>query len=434
MKKRKIIMVGILTTLFISIQIGILYTGIKTPFSNEKEMDNEIHGSITFVSNRTDKQIELNKLITDFENVYPNVKVKLELMGDAEEILQRKASVGELEDVTVIPGIITNNEFDKYLLPLDNLGFNEEDMYNYNLGVGNDGKLYALTTSLSWQGIIYNKRIFDSLGIENVPETNEEFWNVCEKIKSNNITPIALNYRQSWIMDTWISKIPYLYDLNMEKKLIDKSYNILDSESEIYKSMEFLRAIHKYGYCEKNLIDYEWMQCKSDMVNGNIAMIIWNSDFINQLEDMGMDKNDIDMFPIPETKNIIINGDYRIGISKNTKYPEAAKEFLKFLFEDDRYAKAVNIKSNMKNSNRTAEVIDNISNYNVCVNFDGDLAYNKNMEKNLIHEKFNRIKSASNINYNLVQQYIISADTDNIRRNINRTWSEENNRTSKTVD
>ena len=432
MKKKKI-MVGILMTLFISIQIGILYTGIKASFNNKDGNNNEIHGSITFVSNRTDKQDELKKLITNFENVYPKVKVKLELIGDAEEILQRKASVGELADVTVVPSIITSNEFERYLLSLDDLGFDKDDIYNYNLGVGNDGKLYALTTSLSWQGVIYNKRIFNDLGINNVPTTNEEFWNVCEKIKDSNIIPVALNYKQSWVMNTWIDVIPYLYDLNVEKNLTDKTCSILAEDSEVYKSVEFVRSIHKYGYCEKNLIDYEWMQCKSDIVNGNIAMVIWNSDFINQLEDMGMNKNDIGMFPIPETKNVILNGDYKIGVSKNTKYPEAAKEFLKFLFENDRYSNAVNIKSNLKDSNSTIEMIRNINNYDVTINFEGNLISQKSQEENLIHAQYSRLKSAANINYNFVQQYVISADTNNIRKNTNRIWTEENMKISETT-
>ena len=184
---------------------------------------------------------------------------------------------------------------------------------------------------------------------------------------------------------------------------------------------------------EKDLIDYEWMQCKSDIVNGNIAMVIWNSDFINQLEDMGMNKNDIGMFPIPETKNVILNGDYKIGVSKNTKYPEAAKEFLKFLFENDRYSNAVNIKSNLKDSNSTIEMIRNINNYDVTINFEGNLISQKSQEENLIHAQYSRLKSAANINYNFVQQYVISADTKNIRKNTNRIWTEENMKISETT-
>ncbi len=146
-----------------------------------------------------------------------------------------------------------------------------------------------------------------------------------------------------------------------------------------------------------------------------------------------MNKNDIGMFPIPETKNVILNGDYKIGVSKNTKYPEAAKEFLKFLFENDRYSNAVNIKSNLKDSNSTIEMIRNINNYDVTINFEGNLISQKSQEENLIHAQYSRLKSAANINYNFVQQYVISADTNNIRKNTNRIWTEENMKISETT-
>ena len=78
--------------------------------------------------------------------LYPKIKVDLELIGDAEDILQRKASVGELADVTLVPGILQDNELANYFIPIDDLGFNEEDIYDYYYGLGDDNKLYKLTT------------------------------------------------------------------------------------------------------------------------------------------------------------------------------------------------------------------------------------------------------------------------------------------------
>lgn len=405
----------------------IIYTMIPSKdFNLSNNIDDEngqnLEGNITFLSNRTDKRNQLNDLIKEFESIHPKVKVKLELIGDAEGILERKASVGELPDVTLIPSVIENKEFNKYFLPIDDLGFNEENIYNYNSGIGNDGQLYNLTTSMSWHGIIYNKQIFNNLGITTFPKTEEEFWQVCNDIKSNGVVPVAINYKQSWIMNIWLEMIPYLYNSNMEENLLGKSKDLLGDNSEIYKSLNFVRQIYKKGYSEDDLLNYDWTQCKNDIINGKIAMTIWSSDFTKQLEEIGMNKDDVGIFPIPDSNEIKLVGDYKIGVSNNTKYPETSKEFLRFLFEDDRYAKAVNIMSNIKNNEETAKFIEQLYKFNIPIKFQEDIILNQTNDDIKVHSKFYYLKKEIGIDYRFVQKYIISEDIASLREEMNNQW------------
>lgn len=404
--------------------IQFMFLGKLLKYDEDNNSEKELHGDITFVSNRTDKKKELNKIIEEFEKIHPNVNVNLELIGDAEEILERKASVGEMADVTLVPGVIETKEFYKYLLPIDDLGFNKEKIYDYSSGVGEDGKLYALTSSQSWHGVIYNKKIFEDLGINKLPVSEEEFFEVCRKIKSNGIVPVALNCRQSWIMSMWIDTIPYLYNINLEEDMLSRDRDILDSESAIYKGLNFAREIYSNGYCEENPLNYEWRQCKEDMANGKIAMTIWNSDFVYQLEDLGLDKYSIGMFPLPETKLMHMIGDYKIGISKNTKYPEASKEFFKYLFEEDRYAKAINVMSNSKESIRTKETIEGFKKYNLPILFQESLISNKSDNDNKIHEKYYNLKNCVGLDYKFAQSYITTDKPEDLRDSINSKWRE----------
>lgn len=391
----------------------------------EKPAPKEIKGDISFVSNRTDKKDELNELIEEFKKIYPNIDVRLELIGDAEEILERKASVGEMSDVTLVPSVIERKEFYKYFLPIDDLGFTKESIYDYSSGVGNDGSLYTLTTSEFWHGVIYNKKIFEDLGIEKLPTNEEEFLSLCNKIKSNDIVPVALNYKQSWVMSMWIDVIPYLYNVNLEEEILLNQKDILGSKSEIYKSINFARKIYSNGYCEQDPLNYEWRQCKEDIVDGKIAMIIWNSDFIYQLEDLGFSKDSIGMFPLPDTNIIRMVGDYRIGISKNTKYPDASKAFFKYLFEDDKYAKAINVMSNSKESLRTKEMIEDLKKFNLPIKFQEDVLSNQTDKPSKIHEKYYDLKNSTGLDYKFVQSYIISEEPEKLRENINSKWKEK---------
>lgn len=401
---------------------------------NEVNNKVELEGTIRFISNRTDKKKELEELISEFEKLNPKVKVELELIGDAESILYRMAIVEELPDVTLIPGAIRISEYNRYFLPLDDLGFNNDNIYNYSLGIGTDNELYNLTTSITWNGIIYNKRVFEEAGIDNIPSTNEEFFEACSKIKSIGITPIALNYRQGWAMGPWVDVIPYFFDSTLESDVFLGEKDILDEESGLFQSLNILREIVQNKYCEQDLLNYEWQLCKSDVKNGNVAMFFGNSGFRYQLEDIGMNPEDIGMFPMMGSQDINVYGDYKFGVAKNTKYPEVSKAFLSFIFENDRYVNAVNILSSLKDSEKNKEFFKDLEEFNVPINIYGETLVDKEqgivndeeeseVEVN-IHEYYDKLKSIIGLDYSFAQSYSICDNPDELRENMNIKWNE----------
>lgn len=422
-KSRFLIGLGIITIIS-GLITGIYFYITRGDTLNEEKVGKELEGTISFVSNRTDKKEELELLINEFEALYPKVKINLELIGDAEEILQRKATVQELPDITLVPGAIKVSEYNKYFLPLDELGFTEDNIYNYSTGLGTDGKLYNLTTSITWNGIIYNKNIFKKLNIKDIPTTNEEFFEICYKIKELGIVPMALNYKQAWTMNSWIYTVPSLLDDEIEKDVMIEDKDILDTDGALFKSLEFARNIVQNGYSEEDLLNYQWQQCKADLRDGNVAMFFWNSDFKYQLSDIGMDIDNIGMFPFPESKKITIFGDYKMGIAKNTKYPEVAKAFLKFLFEDDRYANTVNIVSPLKNSNKSKEIIKELELFNIPIEIHSDNINIEDIEGNNIYEKYESIRKLIGLDYSFVQEYTISDNPNKLKEDINKRWNE----------
>lgn len=169
---------GTLLGLALVIISGIFISCSNLPKNSDDKItadNNGLEGTIRFVSNRTDKKTELESLINEFEEIYPKVKVELELIGDAEEILQRKATVGELPDITLVPGAIKVSEYNKYFIPLDDLGFNKDNIYNYASGIGSDGKLYNIDSSISWNGILYNKKFLKKQGYKLYQEQMKSF-------------------------------------------------------------------------------------------------------------------------------------------------------------------------------------------------------------------------------------------------------------------
>ena len=60
------------------------------------------------------------------------------------------------------------------------------------------GETSVLPYSVAAEGVIYNKDLFDKVGVSSVPTTWSEFLAVCEKFKSANITPIYQTYGDTW--------------------------------------------------------------------------------------------------------------------------------------------------------------------------------------------------------------------------------------------
>lgn len=419
----KRVYIFLLTVLLISVSaFGARYflKGINLAISDE----DELIGDITFVSNRTDKRDEIEALIDEFEKVHPNVNVQLELIGDAETILQRKASVGELPDVTLVPANISKSEYENYFLPIDDLGFNDDNIYNYDMGVGSDSKLYCLNSSITWQGVIYNKKIFKEANIEKLPTTIEELFEACDKIKKLGVTPVAVNYRQPWSMNLWVDIIPHLFDNSFSKDIVLGNKTILNSDSGMYKSLNLVREIVKREYCEDDLLNYDWQQFKNEMNDGKVAMTIWNSDFINQLEDMGMNKENIGMFPIPETESIKIYGDYKFAVSKKSDNPEVAKEFLKYIFEESRYSKAVNNISPLKEEIDSKVNLEAMKGYGISVEIYSDFIRKQSVSNAKLEEEYLRLKNINGIDAKFVQRYIIEDNLDTLIYEIENRWKE----------
>ena len=72
--------------------------------------------------------------------------------------------------------------------------------YTYDVG----GKTYAVGAVESTSGIIYNKEIFERYGLS-VPQTYQDFLNICKTLKSKGIDPIGVGGSDLWHMEYWVN-------------------------------------------------------------------------------------------------------------------------------------------------------------------------------------------------------------------------------------
>lgn len=127
----------------------------------------------------------------------PDVEIEYLFVDNSnyDTIVDTQLSAGEGPDIICeSPGSALKHARLGYLAPLDDLGEKYSDagtsVYYY------DGSVYALP-GISWfEGIFYNKRLFEENNIE-LPKTFDEYIAVCKKFQDLGITPLAAGLK-SW--------------------------------------------------------------------------------------------------------------------------------------------------------------------------------------------------------------------------------------------
>lgn len=158
-----------------------------------------------------------------------------------------------------------------------------------------DGKIYAAPWAVLYTNIIYNKTVFDEYNLEE-PQTFDEFLEVCETLKSNGVTPIALK-SDSWAGFIWFQQLLACKDVELYKGVCDGS--IAFTDDRIVEVMEIWRDMLEKGYFSAPM-DYATDMANS-MANGETAMMLEpNSEFTRMKNDFGLEEGkDLDTFSVP---------------------------------------------------------------------------------------------------------------------------------------
>ncbi len=176
------------------------------------------------------------------------------------------------------------------------------DNYIYNEGVSQgvadaftfDGKVYAAPWSVLYNVVFYNKTVFDQYGLKE-PETFDEFLQLCETLKSNGVTPIALK-SDSWAGFIWFQALLAAKDVELYKGVCDGSIKYTDER--IVEVMEIWKDMLDKDYFS---LPIDWSDVRAAFSNGEVAMMLEpHVEFTGMRNDYGMTEGeDIDSFVVP---------------------------------------------------------------------------------------------------------------------------------------
>lgn len=238
------------------------------------------------------------------------------------------AEAGRLLDL--VPAFEEDPEFRSFLQddPLSATTFN--------------GGVYGIPMELAVEAIFYNKAIFREAGVD-VPTTYAEFLDVITAVRDAGFIPIGLGNSEPWI-----GTIPYMmiveriggleaYErtvMNAEGSWTDSPF--VDGAKELQRWMEL-------GAFEPNVNGIPAVEGIARFNNGEAAMFFMGSwSMPTFYEELG---EDLGVFNLPTMEGGMGSADHwliipnqALSISANSKHPDVAVDFLKFMLSPERQA------------------------------------------------------------------------------------------------
>lgn len=212
----------------------------------------------------------------------------------------------------------------------------------YDAQLTDDGKVYTVPWIAPMDGLVYNKKVLDAFGINELPRTTDEFESVLKQIKSGlsvKGTPvttsegetisglISANNSAYWafVWPTWWAQYEGMDNVRnyfMAKTSdVGENYipdwNALKQEGKLVSIEELNRFINKNnGYMYPDALNRDNMFSQTDFLDGKVAFIP-NGDWLEkesakEYRDNGIDI-DIRFMKTPVTSRLAV----KLGITEN---------------------------------------------------------------------------------------------------------------------
>lgn len=158
---------------------------------------------------KQENQAGLRKIITEFQNYNPKIKVKLLIIpNDGDATMSARAAQNKLPAIIQMQSYSRVTEYASkgYLTDLTDIDALKNVLPSSMASVTYNGRQYGVPMDYAGIGIIYNKDIFEKLDLT-PPTTYSELEEVCNTLKQNNIVPFSALLKENWSAGHFITMI-----------------------------------------------------------------------------------------------------------------------------------------------------------------------------------------------------------------------------------
>lgn len=206
-----------------------------------------------------------------------------------------------------------------------------------------DGKVYGIPYNAWYQGVIYNKNVFRSLGVE-PPQTEKELEIVVQRLKEAGIVPFAAHFQESW----------KVANMTMQYMMNDIFMEFPDWGVQFREGRQSFGGNERIRNCMENnrkILDNSWedalqldqFESDSRFTKGEAAMYLtgsWSLQFASQYGE-GIE---FGIFPYPSQSGepkLLRETNLTFIKSRDSEYEEMIDEILLRLLEDQKLAQEI---------------------------------------------------------------------------------------------
>ncbi|MFD3260417.1 ABC transporter substrate-binding protein [Paenibacillus lentus] len=299
--------------------------------------------TVTIFQFKTEIVEGLNELKVEFEKEYPNIKLDIQTVGggaDYDAALKTKFASGDA------PDIFSNNGYSKLDMWQDKVEDLSDQPWVQDLvplaaePITKDGKVYGMPLALEGFGFIYNKDLFQQVGITVPPRTYTELEDAAKKLKAAGITPFANAYQEWWLVGSQGISVAFANQDDIDgfiNGLNEGTASIVGNE-KFENWARLMQLTVDYG--NKNPLTTDYNTQVTMFANGEAAMMQEGNWAQTMIDGITPNMN-IGVLPMPVSDNAEQTGKVTIGVpvnlvvNKDSDAKEEAKIFLNWLVTSD---------------------------------------------------------------------------------------------------
>jgi raffinose/stachyose/melibiose transport system substrate-binding protein len=341
-----IILAAVLVCLGIYVGYKNLSAYIKNKWSVQdieaQEVDGKVTLEIVYAPMNAYRNTVLEHMVEQFEEDNPDIQITLRecnkdgLYDDMLRNLYARSSLGDIVELIAPADYIDNGA----LAPLsDDLKALTD--YTYT----SDGIAYALPTAEYTTGIVYNKQIFKRLGLQ-VPQTYQEFLEICKKIKQEGLVPLSVGGRDKWhytyLVDHFFAADVLSGDSEWMSRCNAGEVSWLDANARAMVSD--INTLFADGFVNEDYIITSDTGAIEKLYNGDVVMTYADSLLIGELTQQVEDSDTYGFFFLPASDGTTVAECYTESYwalttecTTDIKKLAAAKRFIKYFYSDQIY-------------------------------------------------------------------------------------------------
>lgn len=199
-----------------------------------------------------------------------------------------------------------------------------------------DGKTYGLVYNAMYQGVYYNREMFEENGWE-VPETQEDLQAIIDDCNEKGIVPFASHMIDTWAIGNVTMQFMMNDVFNNDPEWGDKfraGETSFSDRKEAQTAYQYNKLIYDNTY--PDTFSTEETTCDARMVQGEAAMKVSGSWSIQSFLDID-ESFDFGIFPFPNQtgdSKLIFEPNITIMTSAETEHQDAVNKFLDVLTSD----------------------------------------------------------------------------------------------------